>query len=210
MTFKEMVDEFMLKWKIVSEQKDELTNSYHALQEEGIVLRERLRAEWTKEVEEATGQLTKHYEQTIKLVTAKAKNNQASWELLSAKLQAEAYEREELAAIQTTPPTPTEQNDEPPIEDTTDARQEGHAPAEGPPEHTNMPPTVPEPVATEVSSFEATPPQTVPEPVAPEDSSLGDTTPPAPTTQPPSPTPHPDHPAHTPDPQTILDILEEE
>ena len=33
MTFKEMADEFMLKWKIVSEQKDELTNSYHALQE---------------------------------------------------------------------------------------------------------------------------------------------------------------------------------
>ena len=41
-------------------------------------------------MEEATGQLTKHYEQTIKLVTAKAKNNQAIWELLLAKLQAEA------------------------------------------------------------------------------------------------------------------------
>ena len=39
MTFKEMANEFMLKWKIVSEQKDELTNSYHTLQEEGIVLR---------------------------------------------------------------------------------------------------------------------------------------------------------------------------
>ena len=100
MTFKEMADEFMLKWKIVSEQKDELTNSYHALQEEGIVLRERLRAEWTKEVEEATGQLTKHYEQTIKLVTAKAKNNQASWELMAAKLQAEVHSlKEELEAI---------------------------------------------------------------------------------------------------------------
>ena len=52
MTFKEMADEFMLKLKIVSEQKDELTNSYLVLQEEGIVLRERLRAEWAKEVEE--------------------------------------------------------------------------------------------------------------------------------------------------------------
>ena len=37
MTFKEMSDEFMLKWKIVSEQKDELP--------EGIVLREKLWAE---------------------------------------------------------------------------------------------------------------------------------------------------------------------
>ena len=331
MTFKELADEFMLKWKIVNEQKDQLTDSYHALQEEGIVLRERLRAEWTKEVEEATGQLTKHYEQTIKLVTAKAKNNQATWELLAAKLQAEvnsskeeleairaqpgmdetririliekhrqhltkkveealgrageewaaqaaelhilradaenrrkegrgfykmdeasiqnlradltedyhtlvkshtaaieqlledfnddqmmfrleaeAYEQERLAAIQTSPPTPTEQNDEPPIEDTTDARQEGHAPAEGPPEHANTPPTIPEPVVTEVSSLEATTPPTVPKPIAPEDCSREDTTPPAPTTQPPSPTPQPDHPAPTPDPETILDILEEE
>ena len=77
MTYKEMADEFMLKWKIVSEQEDELTDSYHALQEEKIVLRERLQVEWTKEVEEATEQLTKHYEQAIKLVTTKAKNNQA-------------------------------------------------------------------------------------------------------------------------------------
>ena len=37
MSFKEMADEFMLKWKIV---KDELTNSYHTLQAEGIVLRD--------------------------------------------------------------------------------------------------------------------------------------------------------------------------
>ena len=41
-------------------------------------------------MEETIEQLTKHYEQTIKLVTAKAKNNQAHWELLAAKLQAEA------------------------------------------------------------------------------------------------------------------------
>ena len=55
MTFKEMADEFMLKWKIVSEQKAELTDSYHALQEEKIVLREQLRVEWTKKVEELQG-----------------------------------------------------------------------------------------------------------------------------------------------------------
>ena len=106
-------------------------------------------------------------------------------------LEAEAYEQERLAAIQTSPPTPTEPNDEPPLEDTTDAKQEEHAPTEGPPEQTNTPSTVPEPVATEVSS-------------------LGDTPPPAPTTQPPSPTPHPEHPTHTPNPENILDILEEE
>ena len=126
------------------------------------------------------------------------------------RLEAEAYEQERLAAIQTSPPTPMEQNNKPPIEDTTDARQEGHAPAEGPPEHANTPPTIPEPVVTEVSSLEATPPSTALEPVAAEDCSREDTTPPAPTTQPPSPTPQPDHPAPTPDPETILDILEEE
>ena len=82
MTFKELANEFMLKWKI--EQKVELTDSYHTLQEEGIVMRERLRVEWTKEVEEAIVQLTKHYEQTIALVTTKAKNNRASWEVLIA------------------------------------------------------------------------------------------------------------------------------
>ena len=101
-------------------------------------------------------------------------------------------------------------NNEPPMEDTTNARQEGHAPAEGPPEQTNTPPTVPEPVATEVSSLGDTPPPTVPEPIATEVSSLGDTPPPAPTTHPPSPTSHPEHPAHTLDLENILDILEEE
>ena len=60
MTYKEMADEFMLKWKIVNEQKAELTDSYHALQQEKIVLREKLWVEWTKEVEEATEHLTKH------------------------------------------------------------------------------------------------------------------------------------------------------
>ena len=76
------------------------------------------------------------------------------------RLEAEAFERERLAARQPSPSTPTEQNDEPPIEDTTDAGQEGHAPAEGPSEQGNTPPTVPEPVITKVSSLEATPPLT--------------------------------------------------
>ena len=55
-------------------------------------------------MEEATEQLTKHYEQTIMLVTAKAKNNQASWEFLSAKLQAEANSaKDELEANRAQP-----------------------------------------------------------------------------------------------------------
>ena len=56
-----MANEFMLKWRIVEEQKEQLSESYHKLQEEGIITRERLRSEWAKEVEEATAQLTKHY-----------------------------------------------------------------------------------------------------------------------------------------------------
>ena len=42
MTFKEMADEYLIKCKIISEQKDELSDSYLALQEEKIVLREKL------------------------------------------------------------------------------------------------------------------------------------------------------------------------
>ena len=71
---------------------------------EKIVLREKLWVEWDKEVEEATEQLTKHYDQTIKLVTAKEKNNQASLELMAAKLQAEAKSaKEELEAVRAQP-----------------------------------------------------------------------------------------------------------
>ena len=57
-----------------------------------------------REVEEATTQLTKHCEQTIALVTAKAKNNQATWELLIAKHQADAKSaKEELEANRSQP-----------------------------------------------------------------------------------------------------------
>ena len=119
------------------------------------------------------------------------------------RLEAEAYEQERLAAIQTSPPTPreqngepsnkatTEQNDRPSNEDTTNARQEGPALTERPPEPTNTPPTVPDPVAIE-------------------DRSLRDTQPPTSTVQTQSPTPQLEQPTHTPDPETILDILEEE
>ena len=123
------------------------------------------------------------------------------------RLEAEALERERPAAIQTSHPTTTEQNEEPPIEDTTDTGQEELAPAEGPPVDAH---TVPDPVEVEVSPLEPTPPSMAPESVAPEECSREDITPPAPTTQSPAPTPQPDLPATTSDPETILDILEEE
>ena len=94
-----MANEFMLKWTITEEQKEQLSDSHHNLEEEGIITRERLQGEWTKEVEEGTTQLTKLYEQSIALVTANAKNNQATWELLNAKYQADAnVAKEELEA----------------------------------------------------------------------------------------------------------------
>ena len=120
------------------------------------------------------------------------------------RLETEAFERERLAAIPTSPPTTTEQNEEPPSEEITDAAQEELAPTNGPPENAH---TVPHPVKVEASPLEPTPP---PELVAPEDSTQEDLTPPVPTTQPPAPTLQQDHPATTPDPETILDILEEE
>ena len=88
-----------------------------------------------------------------------------------------------------------------------DTGQEELAPTEGPPKDAH---TMPDPVKVEVSPLEPTPPPIAPESVAPEGCPREDITPPAPTTQPPVPVPQPDHPATTPDPETILDILEEE
>ena len=88
--WKELANEFMLKWRIAEEQKAQLSDSYKELQEEAIITRERLGGKWKKEVDETIAQLTKHYEQTIPLVTAKAKDNQATCELLVAKCQADA------------------------------------------------------------------------------------------------------------------------
>ena len=49
LSFKEMVDEFFIKCKLLSKQKDELSDSYLALQKERIVEREQVRAECKKE-----------------------------------------------------------------------------------------------------------------------------------------------------------------
>ena len=119
-------------------------------------------------------------------------------------LEAEALERERLAAIPTSLPTTTVQNEEPPNEEIKDAAQEELVPANGPPEDAH---TVLDPIEVEVSPLEPTPP---PELVAREEDTQEDLTPLALTTQPPAPTLQQDHPATTPDPETILDILEEE
>ena len=120
------------------------------------------------------------------------------------RLEAEALEQERLAAISTSPPMTIEQKEEPPNEEITDATQEELAPINRPPEDAH---TVPDPVEVEASPLEPTPP---PELVAPEEGTQEDLTPPAPITQPPAPTLQQNHPATTPDPETILNILEEE
>ena len=89
----------MQKWKITEEQRVQLFDSYHQLQAEGIVNRERQRDVWKKEVEETLTQLTKHYEQKIALANTKAKDHQATLELLVSRCQENAkVAREELEA----------------------------------------------------------------------------------------------------------------
>ena len=46
--WKEMANEFMLKWRIAEEQKAQLSDSFNELQVEGIVTRERLRGAWKR------------------------------------------------------------------------------------------------------------------------------------------------------------------
>ena len=85
-----MANEFMLKWRITEEQRVKLSDSYNELQAEGIVTRERLRDAWKKEVEETLTQLSKHHEQTLVLANAKAKEHQATLELLVSQYQENA------------------------------------------------------------------------------------------------------------------------
>ena len=97
----EMSNEFMLKWRITEDERAKLADSYNELQVEGIVTRERLRDEWTKEVEETLKELTKHHEQTLVLANAKAKEQQDTLELLVNQYQENAkVAREELEANQ--------------------------------------------------------------------------------------------------------------
>ena len=120
------------------------------------------------------------------------------------RLEAEALERERLAAIPTSPPTATTQTEDPPSEEIMDTAQEELTPANRPSEDAQ---TVLDPVEEEVSPLNPTPPPE--ESVAPEAEAQAVMTPPD-QTQPPATTVQPDHHATTPDPENILDILEEE
>ena len=108
-------------------------------------------------------------------------------------LETEAYEQERFTAMQNSAPTPTDHNDKPPIANTTEARQEGPAPAD-----------------THITTEPTTTTTTLPEPEATEDGPSEDTTPPDSIAKPPSPTPHSEQPDQTHAPEDILDILEEE
>ena len=89
------------KWQADTsrEQRAQISDSYHHLQVEGIVDTERQGDAWRKEADKTAAHLTKHCEQTIALVTTKAKDNQDTCELLVSKCQEDAKAaREELEA----------------------------------------------------------------------------------------------------------------
>ena len=58
----EMASRHLQMWKISKEQRALISDSYHKLQVEDIVDRERQQDAWRKEVDETIVQLTKHYE----------------------------------------------------------------------------------------------------------------------------------------------------
>ena len=107
-------------------------------------------------------------------------------------------------AIPTSPPTATEQTEDPPREEITDTAQEEPAPTTRPSEDAH---SVPHRVEEKVSPLDTTtPPEATiaPEADARAEMSTSDQTLPF------APTVQPDHPATTLDPENILDILEEE
>ena len=66
------------------------------------------------------------------------------------RIEAEAYEEERLAAMKNRAPTPNDHDDEPPVANTTEQRQEGPAPADThiTPKPTTTTTTPPEPKPT--------------------------------------------------------------
>ena len=137
--------------------------------------------------------LTDDYQNLVKSHTAAIEKSLEEFndDHMMFRLEAEDYEQERIAAMKNNARTPNDHNDEPPIPNTTKAKQEGPAPAD-----THM---TTEPTTT-----------TLPEPEATEDGPREDTTPPNSVAKPPSPTPHSDQPDQTHAPEDILDILEEE
>ena len=85
-----MESQHLRMWKISEEQRVQISDSYNHLQVEAVLDMERQRDAWRKESDEMATQLLKNYEQSIALVTAKAKDTQASCELLVRKCEEDA------------------------------------------------------------------------------------------------------------------------
>ena len=83
----EMASQHLHMWKISEEQRATISESYHQLQVEAIVDMERQRDAWIIESDERAAQLTKNDEQSLALVTAKARNTQSSCELIVRKCE---------------------------------------------------------------------------------------------------------------------------
>ena len=85
-----MANQHLQMWKISEEQRAALSDSYNHLQVEAIVDMEQQWDAWIKESVERAAQVTKNYEQSITLVTAKTKNTQATCELIVRKSEEDA------------------------------------------------------------------------------------------------------------------------
>ena len=85
-----MASQHLQMWRISEEQRETISASYNHLQVEAIVDVERERDAWIKELDERASQLTKRYEQSLELVTTKAKNTQTTCELIVRKCEEDA------------------------------------------------------------------------------------------------------------------------
>ena len=91
-SFKERANESFSKCELLTELHDKLSEELYSLHEKETEAVERVRAECKKDWLEATAELTKHYEQSLELITAEAKNDKSSYALLHTKLQVEVNE----------------------------------------------------------------------------------------------------------------------
>ena len=139
--------------------------------------------------------LTEDYHNLVKSHTAAIEQllEEYNDDQMMFRLEAEAYEQERLAAMKNRVPTPTDHNDEPPIANTTEARQEG-----------------PAPVDTHITPETQTTTTTMSEPEPTEDDPSEDTAIPDSAAKPPSPTPPSKQPNQPHAPKDILGILEDE
>jgi uncharacterized membrane-anchored protein YhcB (DUF1043 family) len=87
-----MAHEYLAKYELLQEQHDKLAEELSSRHEKETEAVERARAECKKNFLEATAELTKHYEQSIELITTEAKNDKSSYALLHTRLQDEVNE----------------------------------------------------------------------------------------------------------------------